>query len=68
MSTPAEFRGFDVVLRGYDRDQVDRYLEALSQADSPMAPPAFRVVLRGYDRRQVDARIKDVLRDRGDGA
>ncbi|MGW2485681.1 DivIVA domain-containing protein [Streptomyces sp. NPDC001606] len=65
MSTSSEFRGFDVVLRGYDRRQVDRYLKALAQGDSPEPLPAFRVVLRGYDRRQVDARIAELLRGGG---
>ncbi|WP_377266962.1 DivIVA domain-containing protein [Peterkaempfera sp. SMS 1(5)a] len=67
MSTSPEFRGFDLVRRGYDRSEVDRYLEALSQAD-PQAPrPAFRIRLRGYDRGQVDARIADLLAGGGVG-
>ena len=51
--------------RGYDRHQVDRYLKALSEVDSPVGPPPFKIVWRGYDRHQVDARIKDLLADRG---
>ncbi|MFE4519766.1 DivIVA domain-containing protein, partial [Kitasatospora sp. NPDC056783] len=50
MSTPPEFRGFDLVRRGYDREQVDGYLAALAQA-APVPPaPAFQVRWRGYDR------------------
>ncbi|WP_371580432.1 hypothetical protein [Streptomyces sp. NBC_01314] len=65
VSTSSEFRGFDLVRRGYDRHQVDRYLKTLSEADSPVGPPPFRIVGRGYDRHQVDARIRDLLADRG---
>ncbi|MGW2352926.1 hypothetical protein [Actinacidiphila glaucinigra] len=65
MSTSSEFRGFDLTRRGYDRHQVDRYLKALSEVDSPVGPPPFKIVWRGYDRQQVDARIKDLLADRG---
>ncbi|MCX5422352.1 hypothetical protein [Streptomyces sp. NBC_00078] len=65
MSTSSEFRGFDLMRRGYDRHQVDRYLKALSEVDSPVGPPPFKIVWRGYDRHQVDARIKDLLADRG---
>ncbi|WP_371516635.1 hypothetical protein [Kitasatospora sp. NBC_01300] len=65
MSTTSEFRGFNLVRRGYERQQVDRYLSALSEAGSPPPPPAFEVVWRGYDREQVDARIADLLRGRG---
>jgi RNAse (barnase) inhibitor barstar len=55
---------FSVVLRGYDRDQVDRLIE---RAQAAMADPALRaavraeiaahgmsVVVRGYDRQQVE--------------
>ncbi|MFD7577522.1 hypothetical protein [Kitasatospora sp. NPDC059803] len=65
VSTTPEFRGFDLVRRGYERQQVDRYLSALSEAGSPPPPPAFEIVRRGYDREQVDARIADLLRGRG---
>ncbi|MDX3233825.1 DivIVA domain-containing protein [Streptomyces sp. ME19-01-6] len=64
MSKPSDFRGFDVAWRGYDRQQVDRYLKALSEADSPVGPPPFQIVRRGYDRQQVDVRIRDLLADR----
>ncbi|MEV5989228.1 hypothetical protein AB0L85_30280 [Streptomyces sp. NPDC052051] len=65
MSQPFEFRGFDLVRRGYNRYQVDRYLKDLSEADSPVGPPPFQIVGRGYDRQQVDARIRDLLADKG---
>ncbi|MFJ3216072.1 hypothetical protein ACIPLC_09150 [Kitasatospora sp. NPDC086801] len=68
VSTTPEFRGFDLVRRGYDRHQVDRYLKALSEAGSPPPQPVFEIVRRGYDREQVDARIADLLRGRGAGA
>ncbi|MFD0410218.1 hypothetical protein [Kitasatospora sp. NPDC127116] len=68
MSTSPEFRGFDLVRRGYDRPEVDRYLSALSEAGSPPPQPAFRIRWRGYDREQVDARIADLLRGRGSSA
>ena len=48
---------FDVVLRGYDRAQVDEFVARLRAADggtSPPERPAFAVVLRGYGRGQVD--------------
>ncbi|MFD5438178.1 hypothetical protein ACFWJ4_39235 [Kitasatospora sp. NPDC127067] len=64
MSTSPEFRGFDLVRRGYDREQVDRYLSAPSEAGSPPPRPEFRIRWRGYDREQVDARIADLLRGR----
>ncbi|MFB7632060.1 hypothetical protein ACFC0M_14075 [Streptomyces sp. NPDC056149] len=67
MSKPSEFRGFQVAWRGYDRQQVDLYLTALTEADAPVAPPPFEVVRRGYDRRQVDARIAELLADKGAG-
>ncbi|WP_328912240.1 MULTISPECIES: hypothetical protein [unclassified Streptomyces] len=63
VSNPPEFRGFNVVWRGYDRRQVDRCLQALSEAGAPVDPPLFRIVGRGYDRRQVDVRIRDLLAD-----
>ncbi|MFF7361395.1 hypothetical protein [Streptomyces sp. NPDC008125] len=64
MSTSSEFRGFDLMWRGYDRHQVDRCLGTLSEVDSPVGPPPFQIVGRGYDRQQVDARIKELLADR----
>ncbi|MFJ7276258.1 hypothetical protein [Kitasatospora sp. NPDC098663] len=65
MSTTSEFRGFDLVRRGYERQQVDHYLRALAEAGSPPPPPAFEIVRRGYDCEQVDARIAELLRGRG---
>ncbi|MGW3181807.1 hypothetical protein ACWDD9_21270 [Kitasatospora sp. NPDC001119] len=65
MSAAPEFRGFDLVRRGYDREQVDHYLRALSGTVSLPPVPAFQIRWRGYDRDQVDARIADLLRGRG---
>jgi hypothetical protein len=62
--SPSGVRGFDVVREGYARDQVDRYLEALSETDSAANPPLFQVVGRGYDCKQVDERIRALLADR----
>ncbi|HCT75709.1 MAG TPA: hypothetical protein DGG94_13710 [Micromonosporaceae bacterium] len=42
-------QGFDMVVRGYDREQVDAWVQ------NPVGKPDFTVVLRGYDRHQVDA-------------
>ncbi|MGW7043579.1 MFS transporter [Streptomyces avermitilis] len=63
--SPSGLRGFDVVRRGYARDQVDRYLAALSETGAAASPPPFEVVGRGYDCRQVDGRIRELLADRG---
>jgi DivIVA domain-containing protein len=67
---------FTVVLRGYDRPQVDRVLTdaeaAASTGDESVRAAArealtnvsFTVVLRGYDRQQVDqqvSRLRQVL-------
>ncbi len=47
--------------RGYDRGQVDAYIERLSQAGPPPSePPAFDLVRRGYDRLQVDTCIEEL--------
>ncbi|GAP48753.1 MFS transporter [Streptomyces azureus] len=62
--SPSGARGFDVVRKGYARDQVDRYLAALSETDSAASPPLFQVVGRGYDCEQVDVRISELLADR----
>ena len=55
-----DFRGFDIVRRGYDRAQVDAYLRDLAGGTAPAAPPAFDLARRGYDRAQVDARIAEL--------
>ncbi|WP_107502545.1 DivIVA domain-containing protein [Streptomyces noursei] len=59
--------GFALVRRGYDRGQVDAYIERLSQAAPPAGPPAFDLVRRGYDRGQVDARIEELRARRAAG-
>jgi DivIVA domain-containing protein len=55
-----DFRGFDIVRRGYDRSQVDEYIRLLAAGTAPTAPPAFDLARRGYDRAQVDARITEL--------
>ncbi|WP_204072831.1 DivIVA domain-containing protein [Planotetraspora phitsanulokensis] len=53
---------FDVVLRGYDRKQVDAFFERLD-ADAVTAEelrkPSFRVAMMGYDRHQVWDAVED---------
>lgn len=46
---------FTIVMRGYDREEVDRYL---ASAPGSAAVPAFRIVMRGYERTQVDAYVR----------
>ena len=65
---------FTVILRGYDRDQVDAVLRqadrALASGDATACAAAaaalkradFTVVLRGYDRPQVDEAVQERLR------
>lgn len=62
---------FTVVLRGYDRVQVDAALAEISRlleagdaeaARQLMSGRKFDVLLRGYDRDQVDAHIARLLR------
>jgi DivIVA domain-containing protein len=58
-------RAFTIVLRGYDRAQVDTYLgQAQTGGD---ARPTFPVVLRGYDRAQVDRAVAELTSDSGSG-
>ncbi|QBI52123.1 hypothetical protein [Streptomonospora litoralis] len=64
---------FDVVLRGYDRSQVETLLEAVLRTIAEPASPhavtldearslaSFDVVLRGYDRTQVHAACERLL-------
>lgn len=60
-----------VVLRGYDRDQVDGLLKRISQAlngGPPMAADEVRgtrfdVVLRGYEPRAVDELVRECIRE-----
>jgi DivIVA domain-containing protein len=50
---------FALVMRGYNRSEVDDYLARLSD-DPNLAVPAFRLGMRGYDRRQVDEYIEEL--------
>jgi DivIVA domain-containing protein len=67
---------FTIVLRGYDRQQVDALLGRASAALAAGSDPAqraraeealraadFTVVLRGYDRTQVDGAVQMMLRE-----
>jgi hypothetical protein len=67
---------FTIVLRGYDRQQVDVLLGRASAALAAGGDPAqrerakealqgadFTFVLRGYDRTQVDEAVKMLLRE-----
>ncbi|MGW4382256.1 hypothetical protein [Kitasatospora sp. NPDC004531] len=48
---------FDLVRRGYDRQQVDAHL-ALPPEQRPR-PAAFDIVRIGYDRGQVDEALRE---------
>lgn len=62
---------FDIVIRGYDRAEVDQVVQRLEEAlncDSAevraslrqeLRHLSFTVRLRGYDRRQVDSYIRE---------
>ncbi|TYK48308.1 DivIVA domain-containing protein [Actinomadura decatromicini] len=60
-----------VVLRGYDRDQVDGLLKRISQALNGGPPmdadeirvTRFDVVLRGYEPRAVDELVRECIRE-----
>jgi DivIVA domain-containing protein len=74
LSSMAERTHFDVVLRGYDRVQVDEVVQLVGAALRDATPPTreqaraavgaarFSVVLRGYDRTQVDAYLAGAAR------
>ncbi|MFI9048503.1 DivIVA domain-containing protein [Streptomyces sp. NPDC053427] len=64
---PGHEFGFSIVRRGYDRGQVDAYVERLSGAEPPTDPPAFALTRRGYDRGQVDAYIGELRARNGLG-
>ena len=65
---------FDIALRGYDSEQVDRLLEQAEQALASdrwhVRKPAldalrsarFQRRLRGYDRDQVDRTVEELIR------
>ncbi|MFD0736909.1 DivIVA domain-containing protein [Planotetraspora mira] len=53
---------FDVVLRGYDRKQVDAFFERLDASAvtaEELQKPSFRVAMIGYDRHQVWDAVED---------
>jgi hypothetical protein len=59
-------RAFNIVLRGYDRVEVDdhrqrlRDLRGSAGLPADIAPPDFSIVVRGYDRAEVDAAIAEL--------
>lgn len=54
-----KFPGFDLVHRGYDRNEVDRFLRG--EDGGPLGePPRFAIGRRGYDRDQVEEFIRDL--------
>jgi DivIVA domain-containing protein len=53
-------RNFTIVLRGYDRAEVDTYLDAVEAGTPATTPAGFKVSLRGYDRRQVDQYLEQL--------
>jgi DivIVA domain-containing protein len=50
---------FRLVMRGYDRREVDHYLARLSN-DPGLAVPGFAQVMRGYNPEEVDLYIEEV--------
>jgi len=52
--------GFTVVLRGYDRMQVEDWAGRVRRSAPPYPMPSFRVVFRGYDRVEVDRWVRHV--------
>ncbi|MGH9210496.1 MAG: hypothetical protein ACRD2C_07405 [Acidimicrobiales bacterium] len=59
---------FTIVLRGYERTQVDTYIDTLRRAlargdalSGVSAMPDFTIVLRGYERTQVDAYLQRLI-------
>ncbi|WP_405096294.1 hypothetical protein [Micromonospora sp. NBC_01412] len=60
------FPQFDTVLRGYDRTEVDNYVQWVARLDRNTSgtrtwrPAVFHVVLRGYDQAQVNAYVEQV--------
>ncbi len=51
---------FDVVVRGYDRNQVNEFVQAVRES-APLPDVHFDVVIRGFDREQVDRYVASVM-------
>ena len=61
VNDPARAPEFNVIMRGYDRMQVDEYLARLVL--NPSLPvPNFETVMRGYDKLQVDRYVQSIVR------
>ncbi|CAM3561224.1 DivIVA domain-containing protein [Stackebrandtia soli] len=67
--TAAEIQNaqFTTVMRGYDVDQVDNYLDVVIGRLNAGQPPSvpgetitFAIVMRGYDTAQVDALLRRI--------
>jgi DivIVA domain-containing protein len=52
---------FVVVLRGYNRKEVDEFVAKVERGERPPTP-AFRVNMRGYDRVEVDRYVQEHLK------
>jgi cell division septum initiation protein DivIVA len=59
---------FGIVLRGYERREVDKHIDRLLSARhnrQPLPPdaarPNFTIVLRGYDPGEVDTYIRNLV-------
>ncbi len=73
MTPMGDHQGFTVVLRGYDKGEVDALLgrveKALASTDQALRAamradvqhPTLRVTFRGYDRVEVDAYLHRAL-------
>jgi DivIVA domain-containing protein len=51
---------FLIVLRGYDRDEVDAFVAQIAAGTAVEARPSFSIRLRGYERRQVERYVASV--------
>jgi cell division septum initiation protein DivIVA len=59
---------FGIVLRGYERREVDKHIDRLVAARQDGRPlpadavsPKFTIVLRGYDPQEVDTYIRNLV-------
>ena len=51
-------QGFTIVLRGYNREQVDAFIAQVEAGTAVDPAPSFSIALRGYERRQVDRYVE----------
>lgn len=51
-----------IVFRGYDREQVDAFLDQLEgMTTRPLSVPEFRIAFRGYERHGVEEYVQSLL-------